>query len=91
MLHVEGTRGLLLWDSVLPMYRRQGVGSMMVLSRMKGKEAGCEHMYYGEDSYYALVRSLGFKSFAKFNVNRFDCQANAGRLAKILLLRCKWW
>ena len=76
VLYTEGNRGLLLWDSVLPMYRRQGVGSMMVLNRMQtAKTAGCEHIYaFGDNSYLQLLRSLGFKAFAKFNLNRFDHQ-----------------
>lgn len=61
---------ILLWDSVLPMYRRQGVGSMMVLNRLKlAKSEGLEEAFtFGENDRIKLLKKLGFKSFGKFNV-----------------------
>lgn len=80
VLHLEGNKALLLYDSVLPMYRRQGVGSMMAIGRLKvAQEAGCEHAYaFGEHGSYAMFKSLGFKAFAKFNLHRFDNQITLG-------------
>lgn len=61
---------ILLWDSVLPMYRRQGVGSMMVLNRLKlAKGEGLEEAFtFGANDRMQLLKKLGFKSFGKFNV-----------------------
>ena len=74
ILSIEDNKALLLWDAVLPMYRRQGVGSMMVLERLKiAKEQGCDHAYaLGSYAHLATLRTLGFKPFANFNLVRFD-------------------
>lgn len=74
-MFVKDNQSLLLWDTVLPMYRRQGVGSMMVLQRMNiAKDAGCEEVYgFGLHSSEKLLRSLGFKMFGVFNMMRYDC------------------
>lgn len=73
-LHIEGQSALLLWDSVLPMYRRQGVGSMMILSRMQvARDSGLDHIYsFAMDPMLEVYTELGFNTFAKFNILRYD-------------------
>lgn len=65
---------ILLWDSVLPMYRRQGVGSMMVLSRLKlAKAEGLDEVFtFGANDRMQLLKKLGFKSFGKFRVLYYE-------------------
>lgn len=73
-MYINDEKALLLWDSVLPMYRRQGVGSMMILSRMKiAKENGCKAAYaFGVYSLASLFKSVGFRAFTRFEVLCFD-------------------
>jgi hypothetical protein len=77
-MFVHEKNALLLWDSVLPMYRRQGVGSMMALSRMKqAKALECENVYaVGMESFAAMLRDIGFRSFAKFQVLCYGTKEN---------------
>ncbi len=65
---------LLLWDSVLPVYRRQGVGTMMALNRLQeAKKAGLSCAFsFGIHDRHALLKKLGFKSFGKFSVLYYD-------------------
>lgn len=69
-MYRDEKHALLLWDSVLPMYRRQGVGSMMVLNRLqKAKEDSLEEAFtFGAQDRIQLLKKLGFKSFGKFNL-----------------------
>lgn len=73
-MYTDKGSALLLWDAVLPMYRRQGVGSMMVLSRMKmAKEMGCKSVYaFGVYSLASLLKSIGFRAFTRFEMLCFD-------------------
>lgn len=68
--YTHDKQALLLWDSVLPMYRRQGVGSMMALSRMNiAKKLECEGIYtLGMQGYAAMLKDIGFKVVGKFQV-----------------------
>lgn len=75
-MYIKNQQCLMLWDAVLPAYRRQGVGSMMLLERMKlAKEAGCNGVYaFGLYAMLETLKGLGFKSFAKFNLLRCSRQ-----------------
>ena len=76
-MYTQDKLGLLLWDAVLPVYRRQGVGSMMVISRMElAKEAGCEGVYaFGMHAMLEMLKGIGFKAFGRFNIHRYDPQS----------------
>ncbi|MDC3180831.1 hypothetical protein OAT84_01635 [Gammaproteobacteria bacterium] len=65
---------LLLWDTVLPMYRRQGLGSMMMLKRLfEFQEQGVKDAYaVGFYSSYDLARSIGFKNLVTLPFYRYD-------------------
>lgn len=73
-MYTQDKLSLLLWDAVLPVYRRQGVGSMMVITRMKiAKEAGCEGVYaFGIYAMLEVLKGVGFKVFGRFNIYRYD-------------------
>lgn len=66
--YVYEDNAILLWDSVLPMYRRQGVGSMMAIHRMQmAKKLKCKGVYaLGMDSYAAMLKDIGFRHIGKF-------------------------
>lgn len=73
-LYVHENNALMLADTVLPMYRRQGVGSMMALHRMEvAKQLECEGIYaMGMQSYAAMLKDLGFRAFGNYQL--FYCE-----------------
>jgi hypothetical protein len=70
----DGEKVLLLWDTVLPMYRRQGLGSMMILQRLFDfQEQGVKDVFsLGFYSSYDLARSVGFKHLVTLPFYRYD-------------------
>ncbi len=70
----DGEKVLLLWDTVLPMYRRQGLGSMLLLQRLfEFQEQGVKDVFsLGFYSSYDLARSVGFKHLVKLQFYRYD-------------------
>jgi GNAT superfamily N-acetyltransferase len=74
MTVIKDDQALLLWDTVLPMYRRQGVGSMMLLERLEQcKSNGIKEAYtLGFHSSYESAKHVGFKPFVKLGFYRYD-------------------
>ncbi|UTC24801.1 hypothetical protein MMH89_01370 [Candidatus Comchoanobacter bicostacola] len=67
-------KALLLWDTVLPMYRRQGIGNMMMLGRMKlCSEHQCSEVYsFGMHASKDSLQSIGFKKVGRYDLYRYD-------------------